>query len=128
MVFQILGGFSLKLSFPRKQTRQHNPLSKNCRSIVRLFSKYKKINNFVIFDSKTWNCLGNGCPVNYQKVFEKHVSSINIALFSPPAKFRSPLDTEAPDRPLIYLVGRTFSYFGPLYQYLKQFNLLPPNT
>ena len=94
MVFQILSGFSLKLSFLRKQTRQHNPLSKNYHSIVRLSSTYKKINNFIIFELKTStrSSLGNGCPVNYQKVFEKHASCINMASLGPfPLNLGSPL-------------------------------------
>ena len=60
------GIFSETYYFLRKQTRQHNPLSKN---IVALSSTYKKISNSVIFDSETstWSSHGNECPLNYQK-------------------------------------------------------------
>ena len=71
------GIFSETYYFLRKQTRQHNPLSKN---IVALSSTYKKISNSVIFDSETstWSSRGNECPLNYQKFYEKHPSSINL--------------------------------------------------
>ena len=59
-----------------------------------------------------------------------------IGVHSPP-KFRSPLDTKAPGRPLIYLVG-PLAISDPHINIcvrppntcvaLKQFNILPPNT
>ena len=67
--------YSQAHNFLRKQTRQHNPPSKN---IAALSSTYKIMNNSVIFDSKTTtrNSRGNSCPVNYQKFYEmKHQSN-----------------------------------------------------
>ena len=63
--------FSQTHNFLRKQTWIHNPLSKN---IMTMSSTYNKINNFVIFHSEisTSCCRGNGCPVNYQKLYGKH--------------------------------------------------------
>ena len=73
-VLKILIGFSPKThNFLRKQTRQYNPLSKN---IAALSSTYKKtiILWSLIFDSETSSrsSPGNNCPVNYQKLYEKH--------------------------------------------------------
>ena len=58
-------------------------------------------------------------------------------MLGPPSKFRSLLDTKAPDPPLIYLVG-LLAILDPHINIcvgppntcvaLKQFNLLPPNT
>ena len=69
--------FSQTHNFLIKQTRQHNLLSKN---IVTLSSTNKKINNSVIFDSETStrSFPGNSCLANYQKLYEKHPSSINL--------------------------------------------------
>ena len=62
--------FSQTHNFPRKQTRQHNPLSKN---IVALSSTYKKINKSVTFDSETStkSFPANSCLVNYQKLYDQ---------------------------------------------------------
>ena len=52
-------------------------------------STYKKINNSLIFDSKTStrSSPGNDCPVNYQKFYEKPGNTIpcqkNIAALFP---------------------------------------------
>ena len=55
--------FSQTHNFLRKQTRQHNLLSKKYCS---LSSTYKKIHNSVIFDSETStrSSPGNDCPAN----------------------------------------------------------------
>ena len=62
--------FSQTYNFLRKQTRQHNPLSKN---IVALSSSYKKINKSVTFDSETStkSFPANSCLVNYQKLYDQ---------------------------------------------------------
>ena len=59
-------------NFLWKQTRQHNPLSKN---IVALSTTHRNKNNFVAFLSEPSArcCPGNCCPVNYQKLHEKHL-------------------------------------------------------
>ena len=69
--------FSQTHNFLRKQTRQHNHLSKKYRSTV-LYKKKKK--NSVIFNSgtSTKSFPANSSPVNYQKFYEKHPSSINL--------------------------------------------------
>ena len=65
--------FSQTHNFLRKQRRQHNPYSKKHRIVLYI------INNSVSFDSgtSTRNLL-NSCPMNYQKLYEKHLSSINL--------------------------------------------------
>ena len=64
-------------NFLRKQTWQHNSLSKKYLSIVLYI---QKINKSVMFDSETStrSFPGNSCPLNYQKIYEKHPSSINL--------------------------------------------------
>ena len=62
---------------------------------------------------------------------------LSLGFIAPPLNVSSPLDTKAPDPPLIYLVGplaisdpHINICVGPpnTCVALKQFNLLPPNT
>ena len=76
MVFQILSGFLSNSQFPKKT----NQATKSPVKTIALSSHaYMKINNSVIFDSETstWTSPGNDCPMNYQKSYVKHPSSVN---------------------------------------------------
>ena len=78
MVLQILSGFSLKFTIPKKTNQTTQSPAKNILQHFLLHTK--KINNSVIFDSETStrSSPGNDCPVNYQKFYEDHLASINL--------------------------------------------------
>ena len=60
--------FSQTHNFLRKQTRQHNPFSKN---IAASSSTYRKISTSVIFDleTSTRSSPGNDCPITWDYLF-----------------------------------------------------------
>ena len=70
--------FSQTYNFLIKQTRQHSYLL--VKTYCNLSSTDKKIHNSIIFDSETSTrgSPGNDCPVNYQNLYEKHLSSISL--------------------------------------------------
>ena len=83
--FKILIGFSPKFpfaQFPKKTNKAIQSPVKKYRSIVLYIQKN---NNSVIFDSETSfrSSPGNSCPVNYQKLYEKHplLSGIVFVIF-----------------------------------------------